>query len=325
MMEEHVNGGGMELQESESSSLESVDEIAALLDGEGTEEQQEDGEGTEEQPSEEDGTRSEEEPEEPEEQPEPEAEDAPEGWDGEVFKALPPDARKYVTERERAYAEAISSRTAERDRAVQEKTLYEQSVSSELQTALRIVHDVVNGEFAGVDWLKLQREDPQTFLALDAERKMRMEGIQQLHQNVIKAQQHAQEQAAQRSAAELRTEFEKAIPEVKAIYGDGFEPKKYLSEVTDWMRAQGVPEGVFGQITKGYELKAITKAMLYDKMQEARKAAAKKLAESPKVQPPKGRPAGDNGSADRVRTARALLHKNPNSTDAIVAMLEAEA
>ena len=82
-MEEHVNGGGMELQESESSSLESVDEIAALLDGEGTEEQQEEGEGTEEQPSEEDGTRSEEEPEEPEEQPEPEAEDVPEGWDGE--------------------------------------------------------------------------------------------------------------------------------------------------------------------------------------------------------------------------------------------------
>lgn len=170
-MEEHVNGGGMELQEPESSSLESVDEIAALLDGDDAEEQQEEGEGTEEQPSEEDGTRSEEEPEEPEEQPEPEAEDVPEGWDGEVFKALPPDARKYVTERERAYAEAISSRTAERDRAVQEKTLYEQSVSSELQTALRIVHDVVNGEFAGVDWLKLQREDPQTFLALDAERK----------------------------------------------------------------------------------------------------------------------------------------------------------
>lgn len=105
----------------------------------------------------------------------------------------------------------------------------------------------------------------------------------------------------------------KAIPEVKAIYGDGFEPKKYLSEVTDWMRAQGVPEGVFGQITKGYELKAITKAMLYDKMQEARKAAAKKLAESPKVQPPKGRPSGDNGSADRVRTARALLHKTPTA------------
>ena len=143
-MEENVNDGGMELQEPESSSLESVDEIAALLDGDDSEEQQEEGEGTrseEEQPSEEDGTRSEEEPEKPEEQPEPEAEDVPEGRDGEVFKALPPDARKYVTERERAYAEAISSRTAERDRAVQEKTLYEQSVSSELQTALRIVHD----------------------------------------------------------------------------------------------------------------------------------------------------------------------------------------
>lgn len=325
-MEEHVNGGGMELQEPVSSSLESVDEIAALLDEDGAEEQQEELEGTKEQPSEEDGTRpQEEEPEEPEEQPEPEAEDVPEGWDGEIFKALSHDARKYVAERERAHAEAISSRTAERDRAVQEKTLYEQSVSSELQTALRIVHDVVNGEFAGVDWLKLQREDPQTFLALDAERKMRMEGIQQLHQNVIKAQQHAQQQEAQRSAAELRSEFEKSIPEVRSLYGEGFEPKKYLSEITDWMRAQGVPQGVFGQITKGYELKAITKAMLYDKMQEARKAAAKKLAESPKVQPPKGRPAGDNGSADRVRTARALLHKNPNSTDAIVAMLEAEA
>nr|DAQ79446.1 MAG TPA: hypothetical protein [Caudoviricetes sp.] len=324
-MEEHVNGGGMELQEPESSSLESVDEIAALLDGDDAEEQQEEGEGTEEQPSEEDGTCPEEEPEEPEEQPEPEAEDVPEGWDGEVFKALPPDARKYVTERERAHAEAISSRTAERDRAVQEKTLYEQSVSSELQTALRIVHDVVNGEFAGIDWLKLQREDPQAFLALDAERKMRMEGIQNLHQNVIKAQQHQQQQAAELSARELKSEFDSVFPEVKALYGEGFEPKKYLSEVTEWMRAQGVPEGVFGQISKGYELKAITKAMLYDKTQEARKAAAKKLAESPKVQPPKGRPAGDNESADRVRTARALLHKNPNSTDAIVAMLEAGA
>ena len=87
-MEENVNGGGMELQEPESSSLERVDEIAALLDGDDAEEQQEEGEGTrseEEQPSEEDGTRSEEEPEEPEEQPEPEAEDVPEGWDEGVF------------------------------------------------------------------------------------------------------------------------------------------------------------------------------------------------------------------------------------------------
>ena len=154
---------------------------------------------------------------------------------------------------------------------------------------------------------------------------MRMEGIQNLHQNVIKAQQHQQQQAAELSARELKSEFDSVFPEVKALYGEGFEPKKYLSEVTEWMRAQGVPEGVFGQISKGYELKAITKAMLYDKTQEARKAAAKKLAESPKVQPPKGRPAGDNESADRVRTARALLHKNPNSTDAIVAMLEAGA
>ena len=325
-MEEHVNGGGMELQEPESSSLESVDEIAALLDGDDAEEEQEEGEGTEEQTSEEDGTRpEEEEPEEPEEQPEPEAAEAPEGWDGDIFKTLPPEAQKLVADRERTHAEAISSRTAERDQAVQERMRYEQAVFSELATALRIVQDVVNGEFAGIDWLKLQREDPQAFLALDAERKMRMEGIQNLHQNVIKAQQHQQQQAAELSARELKSEFDSVFPEVKALYGEGFEPKKYLSEVTEWMRAQGVPEGVFGQISKGYELKAITKAMLYDKTQEARKAAAKKLAESPKVQPPKGRPAGDNGSADRMRTARALLHKNPNSTDAIVAMLEAEA
>jgi hypothetical protein len=208
MMDENLSGV---IENQESDSLESVDDIAALLDGEGQGEEQEEDEGTEELSSEEEQQPAEEAQEEEGERPESEAVEAPEGWEGEVFKTLPSEAQKLVVEREREHAEAISSKIAERDQAVQAKAQYEQAVSSELATALKIVQDVVNGEFAGVDWLKLQREDPQTFLALDAERKMRMAGVQQLHQNAIKAQQYAQEQAAQRSEVELKTEFEKSI------------------------------------------------------------------------------------------------------------------
>lgn len=60
--------------------------------------------------------------------------------------------------------------------------------------------------------------------------------------------------------------------------------------------------------------------MLYDRIQEARATAAKKTAAAPKIQSPAG--AAADGSGDRATKARALLLKNPDSTDALASYFE---
>lgn len=86
------------------------------------------------------------------------------------------------------------------------------------------------------------------------------------------------------------------------------------------MQEQGCPAEVINGLTRGYEVKLIAKAMLYDKLMTQRAAAAKKVAEAPKVQAPRGAAPADNS---RVAKARALLNKHPNDTGALAALFEA--
>ena len=88
------------------------------------------------------------------------------------------------------------------------------------------------------------------------------------------------------------------------------------------LQENGVPREAIGMMSKGYELELATKAMLYDRGLDARRAAAAKVAEAPKVQTPHGAASAD-GDGARLKAARAALNKNPNSTEALAALFAA--
>ena len=147
-----------------------------------------------------------------------------------------------------------------------------------------------------------------------------MDAIQRIQQGVahqVKQYEAARAQDAQKSMA---AEFAQVHPEIKALIGAGFDGKTFAADMAQYMASQGCPESVINGLSKGYEVKLIAKAMLFDKMMTNRAAAAKKVAEAPKVQAPRGAVPADNS---RAAKARALLNKNPDSTDALAAVFEA--
>ena len=106
------------------------------------------------------------------------------------------------------------------------------------------------------------------------------------------------------------------------MLGAGFDGRNFAAAVAGYMREQGCPPEVVNGLRKGYELRLVTKAMLFDRMQARRAAALKKVAEAPKVQRPQGDGTGGQDMT-RMKRARARLERNPNSTDALAAVFEA--
>ena len=244
----------------------------------------------------------------------------PEGWDDAMWQGLAPEVRSAVHAREQAHAQAMAQVQAEQQASKQKQEQFAIAANAQLQQALATMKQIVEGEYGGVDWNGLAQSDPATYIKLQQAYNARMGAIQSIQQGVaqqVKQYEAARAQEAQKSMA---AEFAQVQPEIKALIGAGFDGKTFADDMAQYMASQGCPAQVINGLSKGYEVKLIAKAMLFDKMMTNRAAAAKKVAEAPKVQAPRGAVPADNS---RAAKARALLNKNPDSTDALAAVFEA--
>lgn len=323
-MEENLEHGFDAGAESgDTGGVYDVDSIADLLVGEdGGEdaEEQYEGEGVD---NEADAVTEEPAEGEAEEDPHPDTVPdvpMPEGWEDAMWQGLSPEVRSAVHAREQAHAQAMAQVQAEQQAAKQKQEQFAIAANAQLQQALATMKQIVEGEYSGVDWNSLAQSDPATYIKLQQAYNARMGAIQRIQQGVaqqVKQYEAARAQDAQKSIA---AEFAQVQPEIKALIGAGFDGKTFAADMAQYMASQGCPAQVINGLSKGYEVKLIAKAMLFDKMMTNRAAAAKKVAEAPKVQAPRGAVPADNS---RAAKARALLTKNPDSTDALAAVFEA--
>lgn len=323
-MEENLEHGFDAGAESgDTGGVYDVDSIADLLVGEdGGEdaEEQYEGEGVD---NEADAVTEEPAEGEAEEDPHPDTVPGvpmPEGWEDAMWQGLSPEVRSAVHAREQAHAQAMAQVQAEQQAAKQKQEQFAIAANAQLQQALATMKQIVEGEYSGVDWNSLAQSDPATYIKLQQAYNARMGAIQRIQQGVaqqVKQYEAARAQDAQKSIA---AEFAQVQPEIKALIGAGFDGKTFAADMAQYMASQGCPAQVINGLSKGYEVKLIAKAMLFDKMMANRAAAAKKVAEAPKVQAPRGAVPADNS---RAAKARALLTKNPDSTDALAAVFEA--
>ena len=316
-MEENLERGFDAGGESTDSGVYDVDAIADMLGGEavGEVDAQDDAESMSDSDAD-DGAEvsSEAQPEESPEVP------MPEGWEDAMWQGLAPEVRSAVHAREQAHAQAMAQVQAEQQAAKQKQEQFAIAANAQLQQALATMKQIVEGEYSGVDWKGLAQSDPATYIKLQQAYASRMDAIQRIQQGVaqqVKQYEAARAQDAQKSMA---AEFAQVQPEIKALIGAGFDGKTFAADMAQYMASQGCPAQVINGLSKGYEVKLIAKAMLYDKMMTNRAPAAKKVAEAPKVQAPRGAVPADNS---RAAKARALLNKNPDSTDALAAVFEA--
>lgn len=289
-----------------------VDDAASLFEGEVEAEMG----GEQEEPVAEEPVSAEAEP----SDPEPDY-PMPEGWEEAMWQGVPADIRGKVDGMVKAHAEALSVKEKAMREAEARHRDESMKANAELQTSLNIMRGVVEGEFRNIDWQNLAKSDPATYVELQELYQQRMGAIQQMQQSVAaQSAQLAQAQAAEEKAA-MQNELAAVLPKVKALMGAGYTGEKYRADLTAYLEKAGVPMEAIGNISKGYELELATKAMLYDRQQAAREAAAAKVASAPAVQTPRGA-VSDNGG-DRLKQARARLDRNPNDVDAIAALFEA--
>ena len=322
-MSEEIKEQTVETAPAEDSGVYDVDGIAAMFSDDGEESEDAAGEGTEGEGEESEGTG--------EDAQEPSAGDEseeslpevpmPEGFDAEAWGALPGGVKSAIHEREQAHAAAMAKAADEQKAVKAEQEKFAIAANAQIQQALATMKQIVEGEYGSVDWNSLAQSDPAAYIKLQQAYNARMGAIQRVQQGVAQQVKQYEAERAQEAQKAIAAEFAQVQPEIKALMGAGFDGKAFAADMAKYMQEQGCPPEVIGGLSKGYEVKMIAKAMLYDRMQAQRAAAAKKVAEAPKVQKPHGAASAENDG--RAQKARAMLNKNPNSVDALAAVFEA--
>lgn len=250
---------------------------------------------------------------------------APASWKPEekaLFASLPPDVRAALSRRETEREQFVNLKAQEAATERQERMKLEGAMRQNLGPALQAAQLAYEADFSGIDWQGLQRENPAAYQELSAQRAERLQRIETVRQQV---QALGQQDAQRRQAAmqeHLQTEFTAMQPAIADLMGQAdYDRTAYRNDMSAYMKAQGAPDGHINGMTHGYQLVLATKAMLYDKQQQARKAAAEKVASAPKVQPPKARNQQHNQGPD-VNAAKERIRKGGSSTENIADALK---
>lgn len=250
----------------------------------------------------------------------------PEQWSAhekEAFHALPSALQRAISQHDQTVK-------AEADRLKKQQQAYEALHMESAQTLAPLVqaaHAALMGDLARINWTALQNSNPQEYARLRHECDSRLAAIEAIRRQGQACFAEARQVEAAREQARLQThvhrEFEQIVPTLKALMGEAYS-NDFRQSVSTYLKQQDVPESALSQITNGYELKLIVKAMLYDRLMTTRDQAAAKVAGAPQVQRAKGRPVTSDADArERFHKARVALSHNPRSTDLIVQMLRA--
>lgn len=244
----------------------------------------------------------------------------PEGFSADTWGKLAPDARSAVHAMAEAHAQAMAQ---ERQTVLNERADRDNQINAAaalLGQANQLIDELVKAEYAGIDWQALSEQNPSEYIRMAREVQKRTDAVQALGARIRQTAQDVEAKRAQEYQQSLSAEYQTVEPKIRALIGDGYDGKTYTAEVYKYMKDAGVPDKAINSLSKGYELELVTKAMLYDKMAKARAAAAKKVAEAPKVQAPSG---VKDDTASLQKQSFARFYKNPNSTDALAAALAA--
>lgn len=305
----------------EPSPLESVDDIVSALDGDDNatgDTSEEDTPNPDDHPD--DGGQDGGGEGQPAAPTEPAEVPMPEGFSADTWGKLAPDARSAVHAMAEAHAQAMAQ---ERQTVLNERADRDNQINAAaalLGQANQLIEAIVNAEYSGIDWQALSEQNPSEYIRMAREAQKRTDAVQALGARIRQTAQAIAAKRAQEYQQSLSAEYQTVEPKIRALIGDGYDGKTYTAEVYQYMKDAGVPDKAINNLSKGYELELVTKAMLYDKMEKARAAAAQKVAEAPKVQAPSG---VKDDTASVQKQAFARFYKNPNSTDALAAALAA--
>jgi hypothetical protein len=186
------------------------------------------------------------------------------------------------------------------------------------QQMANVAMQMLNQDFARVDWNALRTQNPAEFAALSQEYQNRQSQIQGYMQQLQQqAQQSSQQWQAERQAA-LAQEQQKmleAVPEWRT-------PETYqkdMQQIGQYARSLGFNDAELGQIADHRYMRVLRDAAQYRALQAAKPEALKKVRQAPPQAAPGSR---TNANPNESRRAAAIdrFNRNPNDEDAQAAV-----
>jgi len=178
-------------------------------------------------------------------------------------------------------------------------------------------------ELVGIDQNRLNQlleSDPKAYLKA----KEHIDNLRSSIQADLQQRQALSEQAQQQQARELAEyarEQEKALPDKIPQWRDPKRREAESRELAAYLRSTGYAET---EISELYDARAVAiarKAMLFDKLQAAKGQKAPATPPAAQIRPGAANPT--NQQAVRQKVARERLRSNPNSIDALAALVSA--
>jgi hypothetical protein len=250
----------------------------------------------------------------------PAAVEAPAGWGADakaVFDKLPPELKAEVARRETERERFVNAKGQEAAEAKKERDRLITDGKKMLQQGLAAANAAVSADFAGVDWLGLQQADPMLYTQLQGQYKARQQAVNAAMQAYAAFDQQQQAQRMKAEGERIKAETEAVTPKLQALIGKDWSPQGFATDLKAYLKGVGAPDDHAENIGYGYQLELATKAMLYDRQEKLRAAAAQKIAAAPKMQPVRGQGMGGKKTTD-LQAARNKIRTGGSSTENIV-------
>lgn len=187
------------------------------------------------------------------------------------------------------HADKVMREAAEQRQAVERKA---QEVEQQAQAKLQQIEQLGNlaaqelmRDFQSIPWDDLKAQDPGRWAALRQEFQERNGKLQAVFQTV---QQQAQQRAIQ--AEQKRQEFvaqqAERLPEVIPEWKDPEVANKERGEIRAWATKAGFDPKELDGFVLAHHVGVMRKAMLFDKLQEAKVSVEKQVRQAPKLVKP---------------------------------------
>jgi hypothetical protein len=222
--------------------------------------------------------------------------------------------------------EKLKIRGQEAQQKVEQQTA---ALEVQFATAGKVIEtaeQLLNQEFAGIDWASLEEEDPGLFSAKRQKMQERAQTINGLKQALFQQyQQGIQQRQAEQTAAlneavnEARQQLDAEMPKMFDHWNttDKMPLKKQLGE---YALQQGFSAEELSQVVDWKVMAILEKARLYDQGKQKVNTAQKRIRKVPKVLKPGARRSPQNVNLSEQRQARAQLKKSGDMKDALAVM-----
>lgn len=209
---------------------------------------------------------------------------------------------------------ALQQRMAEADQAVKARL-------DQMDNVIALAGQEMMREFQSVDWQWLRENNPGEYAARMADfqgRQQQLQSYAKQSEAEKKALEEKQLESLKAFAAQERQRLAEVIPEWK----DAAIAKQEADAIKEWGVKNGFEQHELQAIIRAPHVSALRKAMLYDKLQQAKPETEKRVRTAPKLVKA-GQAQAQSREQVTVRSLKENVRKSGGKTDAVAAFLMA--